>query len=112
MILFPAALDRRRGHDRPEPADPEVTSGKLTAEQSAALIGRISLTSQLEDLANTDFLVEAILEKLEVKHDFYRQLCAVVAGGRHTVQQYLRIEHHQNSRGRHPSRSGSPECTG
>ena len=54
-------------------------SGKLTAEQSAALVGRISFTSRLEDLADTDFLVEAILEKLEVKHDFYRQLCAVVA---------------------------------
>ena len=76
--LFPAALDKARDMIALN-QQTEVTSGKLTAEQSAALIGRISLTSQLEDLANTDFLVEAILEKLEVKHDFYRQLCAVVA---------------------------------
>ena len=63
--LFPAALDKARDMIALN-QQTEVTSGKLTAEQSAALIGRISLTSQLEDLANTDFLVEAILEKLEV----------------------------------------------
>lgn len=100
--LFPAALDKARDMIALN-QQTEVTSGKLTAEQSAALIGRISLTSQLEDLANTDFLVEAILEKLEVKHDFYRQLCAVVAEDAILCSKYLRIEHHQNSRGRHPS---------
>ena len=76
--LFPAALDKAKDMIALN-QQTEIASGKLTAEQSAALVDRISFTSRLEDLADTDFLVEAILEKLEVKHDFYRQLCAVVA---------------------------------
>ena len=76
--LFPAALDKARDMIALN-QQTEVASGKLTAEQSAALIGRISFTDRLEELADTDFLVEAILEKQEVKHDFYRRLCPIVA---------------------------------
>ena len=76
--LFPAALAKARDMIALN-QQTEVASGKLTAEQSAALIGRISFTDRLEELADTDFLVEAILEKLEVKHDFYRRLCPIVA---------------------------------
>ena len=59
--LFPAALDKARDMIALN-QQTEVTSGKLTAEQSAALVGRISFTSRLEDLVDTDFLVEAILK--------------------------------------------------
>ena len=76
--LFPAALDKARDMIALN-QQTEVSSGKLTEEQSAAVIQRISFTSRIEDLADTDFLVEAILEKLEVKHEFYRQLCGIVA---------------------------------
>lgn len=75
--LFPAALDRAREMILLN-QQTEVASGKLTEAQSTAVVERITLTSELEALADTDFLVEAILEKLEVKHDFYRQLCAIV----------------------------------
>ena len=57
----------------------EVEAGNLTAEESEALCSRITFTAELKDLADTDFLVEAILEKLEVKHSFYQQLSEVVA---------------------------------
>ena len=76
--LFPAALDKARDMIALN-QQTEVSSGKLTQEQSAAVIQRISFTSRIENLADTDFLVEAILEKLEVKHEFYRQLCGIVA---------------------------------
>ena len=67
--LFPAALDKARDMIALN-QQTEVSSGKLTQEQSAAVIQRISFTSRIENLADTDFLVEAILEKLEFKHEF------------------------------------------
>ena len=76
--LFPDALDKARDMIALN-QQTEVASGKLTEAQSADLVGRIAFTSRMEELADTDFLVEAILEKLEVKHDFYRQLCGIVA---------------------------------
>ena len=76
--LFPAALEKAK-HLIAINQSAEVEAGNLTAEESAALCARITFTADLNDLADTDFLVEAILEKLEVKHTFYRQLSEVVA---------------------------------
>ena len=75
--LFPAALEKARGLIRLNQQG-EVEAGNLTAEESAALQQRITFVEKMEDLADTDFLVEAILEDLDIKHDFYRQLCAIV----------------------------------
>lgn len=75
--LFPAALEKARGLIRLNQQG-EVDAGNLTAEESAALQQRITFMEKMEDLADTDFLVEAILEDLNIKHDFYRQLCAIV----------------------------------
>lgn len=75
--LFPAALEKARGLIRLNQQG-EVDAGNLTAEESAALQQRITFVEKMEDLADTDFLVEAILEDLDIKHDFYRQLCAIV----------------------------------
>ena len=76
--LFPAALEKAKKLIAINQSA-EVEAGELTAEESAALQQRIVFTDKLEDLADTDFLVEAILEKLEIKHDFYRKLCKIVA---------------------------------
>ena len=76
--LFPAALDKAK-HLIAINQSAEVEAGNLTAEESQALCSRIAFTADLNDLADTDFLVEAILEKLEVKHSFYQQLSEVVA---------------------------------
>ena len=75
--LFPAALEKARGLIRLNQQG-EVEAGNLTAEESAALQQRITFVEKMQDLADTDFLVEAILEDLDIKHDFYRQLCAIV----------------------------------
>ncbi len=76
--LFPAALEKAQRWIAIN-QQAEVDAGNLTAEESTALLSRITFVDKLEELADTDFLVEAILEKLDVKHNFYQQLCEVVA---------------------------------
>lgn len=76
--LFPNALEKAKHLIDINQAS-EVESGNLTEEESVTLKKHISFVENLEDLADTDFLVEAILEKLDVKHAFYRQLSRIVA---------------------------------
>src|ERR671928_518522 len=51
--------------------------GTITAEQQAEVRGRIRGTTALEDLADCDIVIEAIVENLEAKRDTYNQLDAV-----------------------------------
>jgi 3-hydroxybutyryl-CoA dehydrogenase len=48
--------------------------GTITAEQQAEIRGRLRGTTALEDLADCDIIVEAIIENLETKRDTYRRL--------------------------------------
>ncbi len=48
--------------------------GTITAEQQRETRGRLSGTTALEDLADCDVIVEAIIENLDVKRDTYRRL--------------------------------------
>ncbi|MBQ6663907.1 MAG: 3-hydroxyacyl-CoA dehydrogenase family protein [Firmicutes bacterium] len=57
----------------------EVLAGNITEEAAAELIGRIRFTGELEDFREADFVVEAVLEKMEVKHDFWSKVSALVA---------------------------------
>ena len=75
---FPAALEKAK-HLLKLNQESEVKAGNLTEEESAALQNRIMFVEDLNDLADTDFLVEAIVERLEIKHDFYGKLCKVVS---------------------------------
>ena len=59
--LFPAALEKAK-HLIAINQSAVVEAGNLTAEESEALCARITFTADLNDLADTDFLVEAILE--------------------------------------------------
>ena len=51
--------------------------GTITPEQRAEIRGRIRGTTALEDLADCDVVIEAIVENLEAKRDTYNQLDAV-----------------------------------
>ena len=52
-----------------------VQKGSLTAEDAEAALARISTTTDLEEAATgADIVVEAVFEKLEVKHDVFRVL--------------------------------------
>jgi len=48
--------------------------GTITSEQQAEIRGRLSGTTSLEDLADCDIVIEAIIENLEVKRDTYKRL--------------------------------------
>lgn len=56
----------------------EVTEGLVSEEKSRELMGRIKYTVDMEALAETDIVIEAILEKIEVKHDFWGKLSKLV----------------------------------
>jgi 3-hydroxybutyryl-CoA dehydrogenase len=56
-----------------------VKREKMTAEEQQELLGRISLTTSIKDLGEADFVVEAVVESLEVKKDIFRQLDDIVA---------------------------------
>lgn len=52
--------------------------GKLTAEAAAATIARIQPAASLAELADCGLVLEAIVEKLDVKQQLFRELEAVV----------------------------------
>jgi 3-hydroxybutyryl-CoA dehydrogenase len=58
-----------------------VDKGKMTAEDKAAVLGRIRTTTKLEDLAACDIVIEAATEKWEVKKQIFETLDAVCKPG-------------------------------
>ena len=52
----------------------EMAKGKITAEQEASALERISATIDRGKLAECDFLIEAATEKFEVKSEIFRDL--------------------------------------
>lgn len=55
-----------------------VAKGKMTEAAVAALIGRIGLAASLADLAPAGLVIEAIVERLDVKRKLFADLEAVV----------------------------------
>lgn len=51
--------------------------GVITGDQQADIRGRIRGTTALEDLADCDIIIEAIVENYEAKRDTYNQLDAI-----------------------------------
>ena len=56
----------------------EIKEGKLTKEESEALHTRISYTTDVNAFKDADFVVEAILEKIEIKHKFWEEVSRLV----------------------------------
>jgi 3-hydroxybutyryl-CoA dehydrogenase len=54
-----------------------VEKGKLAAEERDAIVGRLRGTSKLEDLADCDLIIEAVVENLELKNEMWRTLDGV-----------------------------------
>jgi 3-hydroxybutyryl-CoA dehydrogenase len=55
-----------------------VKRGKLSEEDQAALLGRITFTTSLKDLGPADLVVEAVVESLETKKALFKELDAIV----------------------------------
>lgn len=56
-----------------------VEKGRLTAEAFGRIRGRIHVAAVLDDLADCDVVIEAVVEDLAVKRNLFRQLEAVVS---------------------------------
>ena len=55
-----------------------VRRGKITEAEQAEILGRITLTGSMGDLADADFVIEAVIESLAIKKDIFRRLDEVV----------------------------------
>jgi 3-hydroxybutyryl-CoA dehydrogenase len=58
-----------------------VAKGRITAADAEAAVGRITTTTDLEAAADADVVVEAVFEKLEVKHEVFRELDRICRDG-------------------------------
>lgn len=52
----------------------EVQKNRLTEEEAKAVLDRIRGTTALSDLAEADFIIEAVIEQMELKKEVYREL--------------------------------------
>jgi 3-hydroxybutyryl-CoA dehydrogenase len=55
-----------------------VERGKITEQQRSDVLGRISTTTSLADLASADLVIESVSEDPAVKHDLLARVAAVV----------------------------------
>ncbi|MFJ2649709.1 3-hydroxyacyl-CoA dehydrogenase family protein [Streptomyces sp. NPDC087420] len=55
-----------------------VAKGKLEEADADAALGRITTTTDLDAVADADLVVEAVFERLDVKHEIFRELDKLV----------------------------------
>ncbi len=67
------ALDRAKGILESSTAR-AVSRGKMSEDDKAALLGRITFTEQLDDVASCDLVIEAVPENLELKRKIFHRL--------------------------------------
>ena len=58
-----------------------VERGKLDFDEAVAAMGRVSFTTETKDLAQSDMVIEAIPEKLELKQEAFKELDGIVKPG-------------------------------
>ncbi|MGB3288246.1 MAG: 3-hydroxyacyl-CoA dehydrogenase [Burkholderiaceae bacterium] len=56
-----------------------VSKGKLTEQAAAESLARVTACSELQAMAGADLVIEAVVERLDVKCELFRQLEGVVA---------------------------------
>ncbi|EPG37914.1 3-hydroxyacyl-CoA dehydrogenase [Acinetobacter colistiniresistens] len=54
-----------------------VEKGKITAEQAQQALSRLTIADRIEDLADVELVIEAVVEKLEVKQALFQQLAGI-----------------------------------
>lgn len=55
-----------------------VEKGRMTAEERDAALSRLTLTTELEDLAGCDIVIEAIVERLDAKQQLFSALDGIL----------------------------------
>jgi 3-hydroxybutyryl-CoA dehydrogenase len=71
------SLERGRQHLENSTAR-AVSRGKLSAEDQQTLVGRVTFTTSMQDLADADFVVEAVVESVDLKKSIFRDLEGIV----------------------------------
>ena len=61
--------------------DRQVNKGKMTADEKAVVLGRIRKSTNLEDMKDADFVVEAAVEREDLKLNIFRKLDEVCRPG-------------------------------
>jgi 3-hydroxybutyryl-CoA dehydrogenase len=56
-----------------------VDKGKISAEESLAILGRIAFHESLEALASSDLVIEAIVENIDIKKSVFQAVEALVS---------------------------------
>lgn len=51
-----------------------VSKGRMTKEQEAAALGRLKGTTRMEDFEGCDLVIEAVIERMELKKEVFAQL--------------------------------------
>lgn len=54
--------------------DKKIAKGKMTEEAKAEILGNLTFTTDMKALADMDLIVEAILEKMEIKKSVFGEL--------------------------------------
>uniref|UniRef100_A0A7S3LHW8 3-hydroxyacyl-CoA dehydrogenase NAD binding domain-containing protein n=1 Tax=Amphora coffeiformis TaxID=265554 RepID=A0A7S3LHW8_9STRA len=54
-----------------------VSKGKMTQEDADKALGSINFTTDIQALKDTDFIVEAVIENLDLKEKLYSELGAI-----------------------------------
>ncbi|MGA8830148.1 MAG: 3-hydroxybutyryl-CoA dehydrogenase [Desulfomonilaceae bacterium] len=62
--------------------DRAVSKGKMAADEKSTILGRIKPSVDLKDFEGADFVVEAIIENLDLKKKVFQTLDEVVAPGK------------------------------
>lgn len=75
--LFPEAI--QKGKDLIAiNQETSLAAGNLTKRQSEELLARISCSTDMDCFKNADFVIEAIVERMNIKHDFWSKVSALV----------------------------------
>lgn len=56
-----------------------IEKGKMDAAEKALLLSRISFKNSISDFSSCDLIIEAIVEKIEVKHAVFKEMEQVVS---------------------------------
>ncbi|MFL0194099.1 3-hydroxybutyryl-CoA dehydrogenase [Clostridium sp. WILCCON 0269] len=54
--------------------DKKVSKGKISQEDADKIVGRVSVTTELEKLADCDLIIEAASEDMNIKKDYFGKL--------------------------------------
>ena len=56
-----------------------VEKGKINEEQTKSILARIHWTTKMDDISNSNMVIEAIVENLEIKQDLFLQMEPMVS---------------------------------